>query len=216
MKLLECWDMSQKVKTEKSVHRTLGRKVVTDDKHRFDRLPKAYDQRDGDHWKVFQAAGSDDCNFARGLCRVASYGDRSFYRDNRGDRPGVYGQAKGLASLRALEESVRYEDLGWDRPGRFGHGLKGQGVAGRKMIVRVGDQRQIFISHHRPIDLVPVFAVGQKASPFWKGDGGIHLHNLDQQPLSSESLSDLADQLALHHTLVYHIEWFAEAENGYL
>lgn len=199
VELLEGRHVPEEIEAEQAVHGALRRKVMAGNGHRFDTLPQADDQRDGDDRKVFQAAGSNDRNLARRLCGIASYGDGSFYRDGCGHRSGVDGQAEGLASCRAFEEGVRYEDLGWNRPERLGHGLKGQGITGRKRIVRIGDQREGFISHHRPIDFIPVFAVGQKVSPFGNGDGEIHLHNLDQQPLSMESLANFVDRLGFHH-----------------
>lgn len=198
MELLEGRDMIQEIETQKAIDSTLGWQVVASDRHRSNPLSKGNDLGDGNDRKVFQTARSDDRDLARRFRRIASDGDCSFYRDDRDDCPGVNGQAENLASSGSFQESVRYQDPCLRKAGGFSHGLKGQGVTSRKTVVRVGNQSQLFVLHHRPVDFVPVFAVGQKSSPPEYGDGWVHIFDLDQQPLPVKPLSDLSNRLAFH------------------
>lgn len=165
-------------------------------------LAQANNQGDGDNRKVFQTARRDDRDLAIGPRRVASNGNRHFYGNDRGSCPRVDGQAEHLSSLGTFQEAISDQDLWLKKEIGSCHGLKGQGVTSRKAIVRVGNQGQFFMSHHCSVDLVPVFAVGQKITALGNGNGRVHLLDPDQQPLPVKSLSDLFDRLAFHNDFI--------------
>lgn len=77
------------------------------------------------------------------------------------------------------------------------------GVAFRQGFFRVDRKTEPLGLYHPVVDLVPVGRMGQQASADWLLSARIHPIHGDQQPFSSESLTDLADRLGFHSNFNY-------------
>lgn len=195
----------KKIESEKPIDGALWRQVMAGNGKGSDFLSQTDNKRDAYNGQIFQAAGGNNGRLAYGPSRIASDGDGGLNRNNRGDGSGIDGQAEGFSAFESFQEGVGDENLNRTEGG-FWHDLQGQRVAGGKAVVGVGDQCQALVPHHGSVDFVPVLAVDQQVPSFGQGNVGVHLIDMDQQPLAVKSPPDFLDGFTFHGYCHYTTE----------